>query len=61
MKDGLKGEALEGAFGEFGGLALLLGKLVTKFGVLEPTVQCAAAHFGEAGGMGDGGGGGEYG
>ena len=61
MKDSLKGEALEAAFGELGGLAPQLGKLVAEFGVLEPTVQSAAAHFGEAGGLGDGGGGGENG
>ena len=46
----MKGEALEAAFGELGGLALQLGKLVAEFGVLEPTVQSAAAHSGEAGG-----------
>ena len=57
VKDSLKGEALEAAFGEFGGLALQLGKLVAEFGVLEPTVQSAAAHFAEAGGLGNGGGG----
>ena len=61
MKDSLKGEALEAAFGELGGLAPQLGKLVAEFGVLEPTVQSAAAHSGEAGGLGDGGGGGENG
>ncbi len=59
--DGLEGEALEAAFGESGGLALQLGKLAAEVGVLEPTVQSAAAHLGEAGGLGDGGGGGEYG
>ena len=52
VKDSFKGEALEAAFGELGGLALQLGKLVAEFGVLEPTVQSAAAHFGEAGGLG---------
>ncbi len=57
MKDSLKGEGLEAAFGEFGGVALQLGKLVAEFGVLEPTVQSAAAHFAEAGGLGNGGGG----
>ncbi len=61
VKDSLKGEALEAAFGELGGLAPQLGKLVAEFGVLEPTVQSAAAHFGEAGGLGNGGGGGENG
>ncbi len=61
VNDSLKGEALEAAFGELGGLAPQLGKLVAEFGVLEPTVQSAAAHFGEAGGLGDGGGGGENG
>ncbi len=61
MKDSLKGEALEAAFGELGGLAPQLGKLVAEFGVLEPTVQSAAAHSGEAGGLGNGGGGGENG
>ncbi len=55
MKDSLKGEVLEAAFGELGGLAPQLGKLVAEFGVLEPTVQSAAAHFGEAGGLGNGG------
>ena len=54
VNDSLKGEALEAAFGELGGLALQLGKLVAEFGVLEPTVQSAAAHFGEAGGLGKG-------
>ena len=57
----MKGEALEAAFGKLGGLALQLGKLVAEFGVLEPTVQSAAAHFGEAGGLGNGGGGRENG
>ncbi len=61
VKDSLKGEALEAAFGKFGRLALQLGKLAAEFGVLEPTVQSAAAHFAEAGGLGDGGGGGENG
>ncbi len=61
VKDSLKGEALEAAFGELGGLALQLGKLVAEFGVLEPTVQSAAARFAEAGGLGNGGGGGENG
>ena len=61
MNDSLKGEALEAAFGELGGLAPQLGKLVAEFGVLEPTVQSAAAHFAEAGGLGNGGGGGENG
>ncbi len=51
----MKGEALEAAFGELGGLALQLGKLVAEFGVLESTVQSAAAHFAEAGGLGNGG------
>ncbi len=37
-----------------------MGELGAEFGVLEPTVQGAAAHPGEAGGLGDGGGGGEY-
>ena len=55
VKDSLKGEALEAAFGEFGGLAPQLGKLVAEFGILEPTVQSAAAHFAEAGGLGNGG------
>ena len=32
-----------------------MGKLVAEFGVLEPTVQSAAAHFAEAGGLGNGG------
>ena len=45
MNDGLKGEALEAAFGELGVLALELGKLVAEFGVLAPTVQGAAAHL----------------
>ena len=54
----MKGEALEVAFGEFGGLALELG---AEFRVLQPAVQGAAAHSGEAGGLGDGWGGGEYG
>ena len=57
----MKGEALELAFGEFGGLALELGELGAEFRVLQPAVQGAAADFGEAGGVGDGGGGGEYG
>ena len=62
MEDSLKGEALEAAFGKLGRLALRLGKLVAEFGVLEPTVQSAAAHSGEAGGLlGNGGGGGEKG
>ena len=55
MEDSSKGEALEAALGEFGELALQLGKLVAEFGVLEPTVQSAAAHFAEAGGLGNGG------
>ena len=55
VKDSLKGEALEAAFGELGGLALQLGNLASEFGVLEPTVQSAAAHSGEAGGLGNGG------
>ena len=55
VEDSLKGEALEAAFGELGGLAPQLGKLVAEFGVLEPTVQSAAAHFAEAGGLGKGG------
>ena len=49
MKDGLEGEAPEAAFGKLGGLALQPGELVSEFGVLEPTVQGAAAHFGETG------------
>ena len=61
VKDSFKGEALEAAFGELGGLALQLSKLAAEFGVLEPTVQSAAAHFAEAGGLGNGGGGGENG
>ena len=32
VKDSLKGEASEAAFGEVGGLALQLGKLVAEFG-----------------------------
>ncbi len=55
MEDSSKGEALEAALGEFGELALQLGKLVAEFGVLEPTVQTAAAHSAEAGGLGNGG------
>ena len=55
VEDSLKGEALEAALGELGGLAPQLGKLVAEFGVLEPTVQSAAAHFAEAGGLGKGG------
>ena len=54
VNDSLKGEALEAAFGEVGGLALQLGKLVAEFGVLESKVQSAAAHSGEAGGLGNG-------
>ena len=61
VKDGLKSEALEVAFGEFGGLALEFGELGAEFRVLQPAVQGAAAHSGEAGGLGDGWGGGEYG
>ena len=38
-----------------------MGELGAEFGVLEPTVQGATAHSGEAGGLDDGGGGGEYG
>ena len=60
-KDDLKREALEVAFGEFGGLALELGELSAEFGVLQPAVQGAAADSGEAGGLGDGGTAGEYG
>ena len=61
MKDGLKGEALELAFGELSGLALELDELGAELGVLKPTVQSAAAHPREAGGLGDGGGGGQDG
>ena len=55
VEDSSKGEALEAALGELGELALQLGKLVAEFGVLEPTVQSAAAHFAEVGGLGNGG------
>ena len=60
-KDGLQGQALEVPFCQFGGLALELGKLLLEFGVLEPTVEGAAADLRDAGGLGDGGRGGEYG
>ena len=53
-EDSLKGEALEAAFGELVGLAPQLGKLAAEFGVLEPTVQSAAAHSGETVGLGNG-------
>ena len=61
VKDGLKGEALELAFGELGGLALELAELGAELRVLQPALQGAAAHSGEAGGLGDGGGGGQDG
>ena len=61
LKSGLKGKALEVALGELGGLALLLGVLRPEIGVLEPTVQGAAADLRKASGLGDGGCGGDYG
>ena len=49
------------ALGKVGGLTLELGELLLKFGGLEPTVQGATANLRDAGGVGDGGRGGEYG
>ena len=49
------------SLGKFGGLALKLSELLLKFGVLEPTVQGAAANLRDSGGLGYGGRGGEDG
>ncbi len=54
-------ETLELDTGEFGCVLVELGESGAEVLVLEPTVQCAAVHLGEASGLRYGGGCAEYG